>query len=92
MLVAKDMKLRPFARLQLLQRFLLGVTLLPIDDEAAYRFGVLCARLLDRGQPRMSTDLFIAARALVHRFTVVAHNTRHFRNVPDLTIEDRLVT
>jgi predicted nucleic acid-binding protein len=81
----------PPDRRQLLQRFLLGVTLLPIDHEAAYQFGVLRASLLDQGQPRMSTDLFIAATALAHGLTVVTHNVRHFQNVPDLAVEDWLV-
>ena len=39
----------------------------------------------------MSTDLFIAATALVHGLTLVTHNARHFQNVPDLTLEDWLV-
>ncbi len=51
-----------------------------------------CAGLLDRGQPRMSTDLFIAATALVHGLTLVSHNARHFQNVPALTVEDWLVS
>jgi tRNA(fMet)-specific endonuclease VapC len=80
----------PPGRLQLLQRFLRDVTLLPIDHEVAHRFGVLRAGLLDRGQPRMSTDLFIAATALVHGLTLVTHNARHFKNVPGLAVEDWL--
>jgi predicted nucleic acid-binding protein len=47
--------------------------------------------LLDQGRPTMSTDLFIAATALVHDLTLVTHNTRHFQNVPDLAVEDWLV-
>ncbi len=82
----------PFDRRQLLQRFLMGATLLPIDHEVAHRFGVLRAGLLDRGQPRMSTDLFIAATALAHGLTMVTHNTQHFQNVPDLAVEDWLVS
>jgi tRNA(fMet)-specific endonuclease VapC len=81
----------PPDRLQLLQRFLMGVTLLPIDADVAYRFGVLRAELLDKGRATMSTDLFIAATALVHGLTLVPHNTRHFQNVPDLAVEDWLV-
>jgi tRNA(fMet)-specific endonuclease VapC len=80
----------PPDRLQLLQRFLIGVTLLPVEYEVAYRFGLLRAGLLDRGQPTMGTDLFIAATALVHGLTLVTHNTRHFQNVPDLVVEDWL--
>jgi tRNA(fMet)-specific endonuclease VapC len=81
----------PPDRLQLLQRFLMGVTVLPVDAEVAYRFGVVRAELLDKGQPTMSTDLFIAATGLVHGLTLVTHNTRHFQNVRDLAVEDWLV-
>jgi predicted nucleic acid-binding protein len=38
----------------------------------------------------MSTDLFIAATALVHGLTLVTHNTRHFQNLPGLEVADWL--
>ena len=81
----------PPDRLQLLQRFLMGANFLPINAEVAHRFGVLRAELFDKGLPTMSTDLFIAATALVHNLTLVTHNARHFQNVPDLSVEDWLV-
>jgi predicted nucleic acid-binding protein len=80
----------PRDRVQRLQDFLSLVTLLPIEHEEAYRFGLIRAGLLDRGRPRMSTDLFIAATALVHGLTLVTHNTRHFQNLPGLEVADWL--
>jgi tRNA(fMet)-specific endonuclease VapC len=68
----------------------MGVTLLPVDYEVAYRFGALRAVLLDRGQSPMSSDLFIAATALVHGLTLVTHNVRHFSQVPQLIVDDWL--
>ena len=78
----------PPDRLQALQQFLMGVAIMPVDLEVSYQFGVLRANLLDRGQPRMSTDLFIAATALIHGLTLVTHNARHFQNIPGLVVED----
>ena len=80
----------PADRLQLLQRFLMGVKLLPIDHEVAYRFGAVRAGLLDQGRTPPSTDLFLAATALVHNLTIVTHNVRHFSEVPQLRVEDWL--
>ena len=77
-------------RLQLLQRFLMGVRLLPVDHEVAYRFGIVRAELLDRGKAPASTDLFLAATALVHNLTMVTHNVRHFSEVPQLAVKDWL--
>ena len=33
-------------------------------------------------------DLFIAATALEHDYTLVTHNTRHFSRIPGLKLED----
>ena len=66
------------------------VSVLEVTQDVAWRFGEIRAELLDRGQPIASMDLMIAATALVHRLTVVTHNTKHFTHVPGLTIEDWL--
>lgn len=68
------------------------VTLLSTDHDVAHCFGILRADLLDRGQKPMSTDLFIAATALVHGLTLVTHNVRHFQNVPNLDVDDWLAS
>jgi len=68
------------------------MTVLDVDHEVARRFGEVRARLLDRGQPVSGMDLLIAATALVHGLTMVTHNTRHFVNIPGLSVEDWLVS
>jgi tRNA(fMet)-specific endonuclease VapC len=80
----------PPARLERLQQFLMGVHLIPFDHDVAYRFGLLRAGLLDQGRSPATTDLMIAATALVHDLTLVTHNVRHFSQVPRLAIEDWL--
>ncbi|MFI5460414.1 MAG: type II toxin-antitoxin system VapC family toxin [Isosphaerales bacterium] len=74
-----------------LLKLLSDVTVLNVDQNAAWRFGEVRAQLLDQGQPVAAVDLMIAATALVNRFTVVTHNTQHFSKVPGLTLEDWLV-
>ncbi len=64
------------------------VVSLPVDDGIARAFGKTRARLLDRGVTVPANDLFIAATALVHDYTLVTHNVRHFSLVPNLRIDD----
>jgi tRNA(fMet)-specific endonuclease VapC len=63
---------------------------LPVDDDVALLFGQTRARLLDQGVTVPVNDLLIAATALLHDFTVVTHNVRHFELVPNLRIQDWL--
>jgi tRNA(fMet)-specific endonuclease VapC len=65
-----------------------GVTTLPVDHDIALRFGQERANLLDQGISVSPTDLFIAATALHHDFSLVSHNSRDFRKVPGLRLED----
>ena len=74
-----------------LLKLLSDVTVLEVDQNAAWKFGEVRAQLLDLGQPVAAVDLMIAATALVFRFTLVTHNTQHFLKVPGLTVEDWLV-
>jgi tRNA(fMet)-specific endonuclease VapC len=64
------------------------VTPLPVDMDVAQVFGRTRAELLDRGVGVPVNDLFIAATALLYDFTMVTHNVRHFRSVPNLRIAD----
>jgi len=41
-----------------------------------------------QGKPIEDTDLLIAAQAVNHGYTLVTHNTRHFKEIDDLIIED----
>jgi tRNA(fMet)-specific endonuclease VapC len=61
---------------------------LPFDDRAAEQYGKVRAHLASVGMPIGPNDLIIAAIALAHGCTLVTHNTREFRRVPGLLLED----
>jgi len=67
----------PPERLELLQRFLDAVRVLPVSQSVAVQFGATRAVLLDAGTTPATVDLFLAATALVHNLTMVTHNVRH---------------
>ena len=71
-----------------LQKFLLALVLLPYDDEASRHYGRIRAQLENTGKPIGSMDTMIAAHALSLDSIVVTNNTREFRRVPGLRIED----
>lgn len=71
-----------------LQGLVTEIPVLPFDQAAAERFAVIAARLAAGGQPIGSFDTLLAAHALSLGATVVTHNTRHFKRVPGLRIED----
>ncbi len=56
--------------------------------EAADRYGDIAALLQHAGQPIGEMDTQIAAHALVLGLPLVTHNTRHFKRVPGLKLED----
>lgn len=56
--------------------------------EDARQAGELRARLAAAGTPIGPYDVLIAGQALARALTLVTHNTREFRRVPDLRIED----
>lgn len=69
-----------------LQHFLRRVTVLPFDDETAYRWGEEQARLLDSGEAITEFDLAIAATALRHGLTLLTENRRHYERVAGLKL------
>jgi tRNA(fMet)-specific endonuclease VapC len=75
------------ARLDVL---LAAVTVLPYDEGAARRFGLLKAELEQAGASLSDLDLQIASIALQHALPLVTHNRRHFARVPGLVVEDWL--
>lgn len=75
-----------------LQRFSGHFISLPFDDKAAVEYGQIRAQLETLGTPIGPNDLFIAAIARVHDVTLVTHNTREFRRVDGLKLEDWEVT
>jgi len=71
-----------------IQAFVRDVAVVPFDQAAADKFAVVAAALAHRGTPIGSFDTLIAAHALSLGLTVVTNNTRHFRRVPKLSVEN----
>jgi tRNA(fMet)-specific endonuclease VapC len=72
------------------RKVLPSLTVLPFDETVAERYGSIRAELERRGQRLAEADLQIAATALVHGFTLVTGNVRHFTRVPGLAIGSAL--
>lgn len=70
------------------QQVLTLVQWLPFDARAAMAAADIGATLRRRGEPVDETDLFIAATAMVHGFSVSTRNVRHFERVPGLMVEN----
>ena len=79
-------------RLRHLERLLSRrITVIPFDEESAYRYGQLRAELERKGRRIGEGDTRIASIALARRLTVVTGNVRHFEQVPGLAVENWLV-
>jgi tRNA(fMet)-specific endonuclease VapC len=65
--------------------------ILPFDEIAARRYGLLRAELERSGRRVAEPDLRIAAIALARDATLVTGNVRHFARIPELRIENWLV-
>jgi len=66
------------------------VKLLDFDRACAEQFGMLRGIFRRQGVSVPPVDLMIASVALVNDLTLVSHNTRDFRFVPNLRLEDWL--
>lgn len=67
-----------------------AIRILPFDEHAAAVYGSLRATLEAGAEPLAEPDLRISAIALSQRLTLVTGNTRHFRRVPGLALENWL--
>jgi tRNA(fMet)-specific endonuclease VapC len=65
-----------------------NVNILPFDRQSGQVFGILKADLEKRGIGCSEPDLRIAAVAIQHNLILITGNTRHFKNIPGLHIED----
>ena len=72
------------------ERVLPAVTVLPFDAATAKVFGELRAELESTGKPLDDADLQIAATALYHGLELVTGNLKHFRRIPNLSINTQL--
>ncbi len=69
-------------------RFVGSLQILPFDSACARIAARLNADLLNQGTPVSITDVFIAATGLRHRRAVVTNNTKVFRRIEGLNLED----
>ena len=75
------------ARLALIE-FLLPLEIVDFDATAAGVYGLVRAALERKGRPIGPLDTLIAAHALAIESVLVTNNTREFRRVSGLSIED----
>jgi tRNA(fMet)-specific endonuclease VapC len=66
------------------------VNVIFFDTDCVEEFGRLRGALRRQGISVDNLDLLIAVTALVFDLTLVTHNTRHFRDIPGLRLEDWL--
>jgi tRNA(fMet)-specific endonuclease VapC len=71
---------------QALEMFLAPLTILPVDERAAWAYGKLRADLERRGTPIGSLDTMIAAHARSLQATLITNNTREFAQVSGLQL------
>jgi tRNA(fMet)-specific endonuclease VapC len=71
-----------------LDTFLDAVNVLPLDMAAAKKAADVARALSRAGTPIGPMDTLIAGIALQHGATLVTHNTREFRRVRGLSLED----
>lgn len=70
------------------REFIALFTSLSFDDAVAEHYARVRADLSKQGTPIGGNDLLIAATALAHDLILVTHNTREFRRVQGLKLED----
>ena len=81
---------RPEANHQAVDEFVIGTTVLGVDQEIAHTFGDLKAQLREQGMLIEDFDLVIAATARTYGLTLVTNNIEHFRRISELQIENWL--
>jgi predicted nucleic acid-binding protein len=68
--------------------FLSTIQLLMLEEGSAELAGQVLAELESKGKSIDYRDLFIGCIALRNGFTIVTHNTKHFKEIPKLHVLD----
>lgn len=71
-----------------LTEFLAPFQIIAFDDRDAEYFGKIRAELEQKGELIGPYDMLIAAQALARRLILVTNNTKEFRRISELVIED----
>ena len=61
---------------------------MPLDAQVGAVYGKIRADLRAKGTPIGPNDLWLAAQAMVHGLVMVTRNTREFKRVKGLKVED----
>ncbi len=72
----------------LLKQFIEHITAEPWDWQVAHYFADISDDLIKKGAPIGVMDTQIAAHALALKCTLVTNNTKHFKRVPGLKLEN----
>lgn len=78
----------PEKNLKALLKFCAPLEILPFDDNAALSYGTVRTGLESKGIPIGPLDTLIAAHALTAGVVLVTNNTREFRRIKDLHVEN----
>lgn len=80
----------PDAAQRRVMAFFVDIPLLPVSIAVARRCAEVRAYLKNQGKSprRRAFDLVIAATALEHDLMLVTHNTKDFRDIPDLALHE----
>ena len=73
-----------------LRRIFKTLLVVPFDEAIAEAYSAVRAGLEKRGAPIGPLDTLIAAHALSLGWTLVTYNTREFKRIPTLKVEDWL--
>ena len=74
--------------LQIQYSFLERFISLPFDDKSAEIYGRIRTTLKKAGTPIGPNDLMIASIAIAHNCILVTHNTKEFKRIAGLELED----
>jgi tRNA(fMet)-specific endonuclease VapC len=72
----------------LIDRFVSSVEVLPFDELAATYYGNISVVLKKAGEPIGELDTLLAAHALSRDLVFVSNNTKHFRRIKGLKLEN----
>lgn len=72
----------------IVEEFLLPFAVVPFDDEAAEVYAKIRGDLERSGNIIGPNDLTIAAIVYTHKGTLISHNTREFKRIKKLKVED----
>jgi tRNA(fMet)-specific endonuclease VapC len=81
---------RPPENLQAVEEFTARLEILPFSPKAAVHYGQVRAELERAGKPVGSLDMLIAAHARAEGLVIITNNTREFRRIPGLRVENWL--